>query len=156
MPKRVSCTCCASPRGGPLTWAHLRPCFHPLLVQKSQVSHDKDLPDFLGLPLCESYVCRVSKTIARRHTYRREKQRCGSVHCRTNSSSVAVVVHRACCSVYPFSAKPTAMEGTPFPGSPEKRAFSWCPLAPRFSPGLDHEKTRAIINARLRGQLELF
>src|SRR5262249_53735394 len=42
------------------------------------------------------------------------------------------------------------------PGAPEKRAFSWCPPAPRFSPGLDHQKTHAIINTRLRGCAELF
>ena len=36
------------------------------------------------------------------------------------------------------------------------RSFSWCPPAPRFSPGLDYKKTHAIINTRLTGCVELF
>src|SRR5215831_6222368 len=50
--------------------------------------------DFLEPSLCEREVCHVSKTMARRHTCRREEQRFGGVHGRATSSSVAVVVHR--------------------------------------------------------------
>src|SRR5262249_18039520 len=56
----------------------------------------------------------------------------------------------------PLFCQPCGHCSPPSPGAPEKRAFSWCPLAPRFSPGLDREKTRAIINARLTGRVELF
>src|SRR5262244_991641 len=62
--------------------------------------------------------------MARRHTYRREEQRFGSVHCRTNSSSIDAVVHRACCSASPSYATRAAMVGTPSPGAPEKRVLS--------------------------------
>src|SRR6516225_9314501 len=89
--------------------------------------------------------------MARRHTYRREEPRCGTRPWPYQLTSVDVIVHRACCSTYPSYATSAAMDGTPSPGAPEKRAFSWCPLALRFSPGLDHQKTHAIINARLTG-----
>jgi len=40
-----------------------------LILQRiSRVSHKKYLTDFLGLPVCERYVCQFSKMIARRHT----------------------------------------------------------------------------------------
>src|SRR5262249_48826877 len=106
-----------------------------LAVRKSRVSHETYLADFLGLPVCESYVCHLSKTMARRHTYRREEPRFGSVHGRTNASSVAVVVHRACCSAYPSYATSAAMDGPPSPGTQKTARFS-CGLPARCRPSV--------------------
>src|SRR5262245_32699057 len=114
------------------------------MAKSEGIVHAENERVFLSL-----HACHVSKTMARRHTYRREEPRFGSVHGRINASSVAVVVHRACCSADRSSATRAAMEGTPSPGAPEKRAFAWCHPTRRFSPGLDHQKTHAIINARL-------
>src|SRR5262249_32459082 len=125
-------------------------------VQKSRVSHENTWLIFLGF-LCAKDRCVI---VPRRWHYDtrtdvRSSVSAASMAVPTRLQSISLCTEPA---AVPPPRMPRALPwmAPPSPGSPEKRAFSWCCPAPQFSPGLDHQKTRAIISARLRGREELF